>query len=96
MTKERHFLPFSNGAGDRSWSAFGPRFNSQNQTLDSGKCAAYTVAPKIGLRSVGNGFDHALRSHGWNNSRELVTGGTKQSTKLNPRAFTASVHHQHI
>ena len=45
-----------------------------------------------GLESVGNGFDHALWSHGWNNSRELVTGGIEQSTELNYRAFASSIH----
>jgi hypothetical protein len=40
------------------------------------------VAPSVGSKSLGNGFDHALRSHGWNNSRELVVGGSEQSTEL--------------
>jgi hypothetical protein len=40
-----------------------------------------------------HGFNDALRSHGWNNSRELVIGGIEQSTKLSFGAFPSSSHH---
>jgi len=51
------------------------------------------VVPSVGSNSVRNGFYHALRSHGWNNSRELVIGGIEQSTKLSRGAFASPVHH---
>jgi hypothetical protein len=46
-----------------------------------------------GLESVGNGFDHALWSNGWNNSRDLVIGCIEQSTKLSGGTFPSSVHY---
>ena len=51
------------------------------------------VVPSVGSNSVRNGFYHALRSHGWNNSLELVIGGIEQSTKLSRGAFASPVHH---
>ena len=53
--------------------------------------AKFALSP--GSNSVGDGFDHALRRHGWNNSRELVIGGIEQSTKLSRGAFASPVHH---
>jgi hypothetical protein len=47
--------------------------------------ARFALSP--GSNSVGDGFDHALRSHSWNHSRELVIGGIGQSTKLSRGAF---------
>ena len=42
------------------------------------------------------GFNDALRSHGWNDSRELVIGSFEQATKLSSGAFSSSGHRQHI
>ncbi len=38
-------------------------------------------------------FDDALRSHGWNDSREPVIGGIEQTTKLSLRPFPSSGHY---
>jgi hypothetical protein len=43
-----------------------------------------------------HGFNDALRSHGWNNSCELVIGSIEQSTILSFGAFPSSGHRQHI
>ncbi len=43
--------------------------------------------------SIGSGFDHALWSYGWNNSRELVIGSIEESTKLSFGAFPSSIHY---
>ncbi len=56
-------------------------------------CAVCTVASSVGSKSVGNGFDHALWSHSWNNSRERVVGSIEQSTELSYGAFASSIHH---
>src|SRR6266436_4989457 len=38
-------------------------------------------------------FNDALRSHGWNDSREPVIGGIEQATKLCSRPFPSSGHY---
>ena len=43
--------------------------------------------------SLRHSFNYALRSHGWNNSRELVIGGIEQSTELSYGPFPSSIHH---
>ena len=39
-------------------------------------------------------MNDALRSHGWNDSRELVIGGIEQPTELSFGAFPSSGHRQ--
>jgi len=46
-----------------------------------------------GRTSFRHGFNHALRSHGWNNSRELEIGVIEQSRKFSLGAFPSSGHH---
>jgi hypothetical protein len=61
--------------------------------------SAPTAAIKANLVARGastllrRSFNDALWSHGWNNSRELVTDGIEQSTELSFGAFASSIDH---
>src|SRR5437868_1227855 len=47
-------------------------------------------------RSLRDSFNHTLRRHRRNDSRDLVAAGVEQGAELSLSAFSSSGHHQHI